>query len=177
MSNFIQSFADAITRQEGYFPGSTAYNNNNPGNIWDGLAPGKTQRIWPSLPIDARGFVIYPTPEAGRAALEKDLTIKMNSGLSLDQAISMYAPPAGNDTGTYQTHVASWLGVDGSQSLRSLAASWSGSAAPAAVPSSPVDSSVDPLSVDPAAGDPGAEAMPLVIGGAVLLAAAAWLLG
>jgi hypothetical protein len=185
MSNFIQAFADAITRQEGYFPGSTAYNNNNPGNIWDGVAAGKPNRIWPNLPTDPRGFVIYPTAAAGRAALENDLTIKMNSGLSLNSAIAMYAPPNENSTVTYQTNVASWLGVDGSQSLRSLAASWtgSGSAPVSAVDYSAANSGVvDPLALDALAADasaldPGAAAMPLVIGGAVLLAAAAWLWG
>ena len=128
MSSFISAFADAITRQEGYFPGSRAWANNNPGNIWDGVNSTKTKRIWPNLPIDAQGFVIYPTAAAGRAALERDLTAKMNAGLTLDSAVAMYAPPAENQTGVYQAHMADWLGVDGSARLSDLSASWNGAA-------------------------------------------------
>ena len=191
-SNFISAFADAITRQEGYFPGSVAWKNNNPGNIWDGVGNGKTSRIWPNIPIDSRGFLVFSTPDAGRAALERDLTAKMNAGLTLDQAIAMYAPPNENNTGAYQNNVSAWLGVSGSTPLKAAASSWSGGSAGGSVPvldagAAPPDASAAPDSSASApdssvvadivaaasAADPGLEASPLVIGGAALLAAAA----
>ena len=80
--------------------------NNNPGNIWDGLGKGKTRRIWPSLPIDGSGFVIYPSAEAGFAALRNDIKIKINKGMTLKQIIYMYAPPSENNTKAYLEGVA-----------------------------------------------------------------------
>lgn len=132
MANFISALADAITRQEGFHPGTRAWRNNNPGNIWDGVGGGKTSRIWPSLPIDDRGFVIYPSVEAGRAALERDLALKVNRGMSLTSLLNMYAPPIENNTAAYIANVSTWLGINPSQDLRQVAGNWGGSAAPSA---------------------------------------------
>lgn len=117
MSNLfsiIESLADAISRMEGYKPGNNrAWRNHNPGNIWDGLIPGKKlKRIWPHLPIDAQGFVIYPTPEAGREALERQLTIKITRGESVTKLISDWAPPHENNTAAYITFVVKKTGLD-----------------------------------------------------------------
>ncbi len=105
--SIVTDLADAIDRQEG------PDQNNNPGNIWDGLDPahGKTKRIWPELPIDGRGFVIYPTPSAGRAALEHDLSIKIGRGMDLRALLTQYAPPSQNDTETYIRNVSTWTGI------------------------------------------------------------------
>jgi len=101
--SLITDLADAITRQEG------RTQNNNPGNIWDNMPV----RIWPSLPIDSRGFVIYPTPEAGRVALENDLAIKINRGMTLESLLGMYAPASDprNDTAAYIRNVSAWTGL------------------------------------------------------------------
>lgn len=107
----ITKLADAIQRVEGYKPGTRAWKNNNPGNIWDGLAAGKKRRIWPSIPIDDKGFLIYPTPAAGRSALEFDLQQKINRGMTLITLINMYAPPIENDTLRYIKLVAEWTGL------------------------------------------------------------------
>jgi hypothetical protein len=105
--SIVTDLADAIDRQEG------PDQNNNPGNIWDGLDPanGKTRRIWPELPIDGRGFVIYPSRAAGRAALEHDLSIKIGRGMDLRALLTQYAPPSQNDTETYIRNVSTWTGI------------------------------------------------------------------
>ncbi|TAJ99768.1 hypothetical protein EPO44_10225 [bacterium] len=100
-----------MQRQEGFFPGSRSYRNNNPGNIWDGLAEGKARRIWPDIPVDSEGFLIFPTYEAGRAAFERQLSIKVNRGLSLEGLLAEWAPASENDTAAYVRNVSGWLSI------------------------------------------------------------------
>ncbi len=102
----MSTLAAAIQRQEGYAPGTVAYRNNNPGNLWDG-----TSSIWPNLPHDANGFVIFPDYATGQAALENDLSIKVNRGMDLTALITMYAPPADNNTAAYIANVSAWTGL------------------------------------------------------------------
>lgn len=109
--------ANAIARMEGYLTGSGGINpntragrNNNPGNIWDGLGNGKTRRIWPNQPIDDKGFIIYPSAAAGWAELERQLQMKANRGLTLQAALSEWAPPIENDTAAYVRNVENWTG-------------------------------------------------------------------
>ncbi len=118
--DILTQLAEAIKRVEGYAPGTRAYRNNNPGNIWDGTGNGKTQRIWPNLPIDDKGFVIYPSYQAGYAALLNDLKIKVNRGMTLEQLITMYAPPNENDTAGYIAMVAQQTGLPANVPLNAL---------------------------------------------------------
>src|SRR5258706_11663897 len=101
--SLISDLADAITRQEGRIL------NNNPGNIWDGTNAGKPNRIWPNLPIDSRGFVIYPTLADGRAAMERQLQIKIARGETLSQIINAWdsGDPSSNRA-TYLNNVSTW---------------------------------------------------------------------
>lgn len=124
-TNLIPRLADAMQRMEGYKPGTRAWRNNNPGNIWDGLTSGKVRRIWPNLPIDDKGFIIYPSPQAGRAALENDLRIKVSRGMTLEALISMFAPPHENNTAAYIRNVSTWSGIPTGVVL----SSWGGEAA------------------------------------------------
>ncbi len=103
----VSTLAAAIQRQEGYAPGTVAYRNNNPGNLWDG---GST-KIWPDLPHDPSGFVIFPSYDAGLAALQNDLSIKVNRGMDLNSLITMYAPPSENNTAAYIANVSAWTGL------------------------------------------------------------------
>ena len=118
--DILQSLAEAIKRVEGYAPGTRAYRNNNPGNIWDGISAGKTSRIWPNLPVDDKGFVIYPSYQAGYDALLNDLRIKVNRGMTLEQLITMYAPPSENDTAGYVAMVAQQTGLPANVPLNAL---------------------------------------------------------
>lgn len=103
---FIDQFAACIERQEGRVL------NNNPGNIWDGLCPGKTHRIWPELPIDSRGMLIYPSLEQGREEQKHQLSLKIGRGETLSQAIEEYCPSSDprNNTGVYIANVSQWMG-------------------------------------------------------------------
>lgn len=117
----IYDLSRAVARMEGYAPGTRAYRNNNPGNIWDGLTTGKTTRIWPHLPIDDSGFVVYPSLQAGWDALQHDLTVKYNRGMTLASLLTMYAPPNENDTAKYISNVSAWLNIPPNVPLPSLA--------------------------------------------------------
>ena len=107
----IRKIGDAIQRMEGYAPGTRAYKNNNPGNIWDGTGPGKPRRIWPSIPIDASGFLVYPSYAAGRAEMERQIAMKIDRGLTLRSLITEWAPPVENNTSLYVGNVSQWTGI------------------------------------------------------------------
>ncbi len=98
MNNFLRKLAQAHARHEGYFVGSVSYRNNNPGNI-----RGK-----------GGAFIHYPTLGIGYAALEGDISAKIENrsksmdryyiacGLSYSDAvfidyINVYAPTADNN--------------------------------------------------------------------------------
>ena len=105
----ISELAQAIARFEGFVPGTRAYRNNNPGNL----------RTWGSLPRDSAGYAIFPTPEAGWAALERQVGLNIARGLTLEEffagkpgVYAGYAPSAdANDPANYARTVAGWLGI------------------------------------------------------------------
>lgn len=113
----ITALADAVTRMEGYSPGTRAYRNNNPGNIRGGS-------IYPQYPLDSGGFTIFPDPATGRAALETDMAAKVNQGLSLRSLVYKYAPPTdGNDSDKYVSNVSTWTGLPADVPLNSIGTS------------------------------------------------------
>ncbi len=130
----IESIAQAIIRQEGNATGTRAHRNNNPGNIWDGVGAGKSVRIWPNLPTDDKGFVIYPNRETGYQALLNDIRIKVNRGMTLEQLITMYAPPNENNTAAYIANVARWTGLPTGHPLNQLPAAAAPADDPPAAP-------------------------------------------
>lgn len=65
--NRLDAFCDAIREFEGWFPGSTSYRNNNPGNL---------RRSPLAIGIDIRGYAIFKTFADGWNALVRDVTIK-----------------------------------------------------------------------------------------------------
>jgi hypothetical protein len=105
MSNrqIISQIADAIDRMEG--PGAP---RNNPGNL----------RSWGSNPTSG-GFAVFPTLEAGRAALERQIELNINRGLTLEEffagkpgVYAGYAPSADrNDPVKYARNVSQWTGI------------------------------------------------------------------
>ncbi len=128
-----EQVASAIIRMEG---AGRSTRNNNPGNIWDGLSAGKTRRIWPNIPIDAQGFLQFPTYEAGYAELINQVQMKINRGMTLRQLINEWAPAKGevvngldlsNDTPTYIRNAQSWTGLPVDTPLNQLSG---GAAAP-----------------------------------------------
>jgi hypothetical protein len=102
--SFIDSIADAIARQEGTGCGV----RNNPGNL----------RVWGNLPTSG-GFAIFPTCEAGYAALRSQVQRNVDRGLTLEEFFAGkagvypgYAPAAdSNQPVLYAAHVSAWTGV------------------------------------------------------------------
>ena len=124
----LSTLAQAIQQQEGYYPGSLAWQNNNPGNLvyagQYGASPG------------AGGFASFPTYAAGFNALENQINLDAvrgsdlngNPTTTLNELIASWAPAsAGNDTSSYVTNVASQTGFDPSANLFSLGSSDAGS--------------------------------------------------
>lgn len=112
---FIDDLAQSIARFEGFFqPGSLAERNRNPGNL----------RTWGNLPTSG-GYVVFPTPEAGWAALRRQVGLNIDRGLTLEEFFAGkpgvyggYAPAIDrNQPENYAAVVAGWLGIDTTTTL------------------------------------------------------------
>jgi hypothetical protein len=127
----LTAVAQAIENQEGYYPGSLAYVNNNPGNL---MAAGQ-----PNCTATSAGFCSFPTFADGWNALLNQISLDAGRGETISQFISKYAPASdGNDPTTYADNVASAVGLPPS-ALLSTAISQSGAGTDASS-SSPGDS-------------------------------------
>ena len=116
----VTAIANAIQTQEGYYPGSVAYRNNNPGNLvyagQAGASPG------------VGGFASFDTLADGQAALDNQITLDATRGTdvngnpttTLAQLITSWAPPSENDTATYIANVSASTGFDPNAPLSSL---------------------------------------------------------
>ena len=97
--------------------GSAAWRNNNPGNIVYGpyaISQGA---------IGQNGnFAVFPDASTGTTALGNLLGGSTYQSLTVDQAISRYAPAFENNTSAYQSFVSTQLGTSGSTSMSSLSA-------------------------------------------------------
>jgi len=116
--SLIDNLAAAIARFEGFYqPGSLAARNNNPGNL----------RSWGSNPVE-NGYAKFPTPEAGWAALRRQVELNIGRGLTLQEFFGGksgvypgYAPAADrNNPQTYAATVAGWLGIPLNRPLADL---------------------------------------------------------
>ncbi len=81
----LGSIADAVQKQEGFYPGSRSYRNNNPGNI----KLGSFAKQFGATEADNQGHAIFPDYASGRAALEALLS--KHSGESLSKMGGWYA--------------------------------------------------------------------------------------
>jgi len=107
--SFVVRFAEAIATQEGYYkPGSIAERHRNPGNL----------RSWGPLPVE-RGFVVFPSEDAGFEALQQQIRKNIKRGLTLYEffggkpgVYAGYAPDSdGNHSKRYAEFVAARLGI------------------------------------------------------------------
>jgi hypothetical protein len=119
LQEIVTKISDAIERQEGFrdaggqiITTNRAARNNNPGNIWDGLCTGKVKRIWPQYPVDASGFVVYPNYPTGRAAMEKQISLKISKNETLRVLINQWDSSDPKPTrDIYVVDVAEWTGL------------------------------------------------------------------
>jgi hypothetical protein len=100
----MSKLAELISQMEGFnVPGSLPNRQDNPGDLRH--APGETH------PADAPNSVgSFDSPDAGWAALERQLALYAERGLTLQQAIYDFAPPTENDSGHYLDFVCTGLG-------------------------------------------------------------------
>ena len=104
------TLANLIARMEGWGrTGVWATLNNNPGNLRN---VGQAGVIGTS-----GGYAVFGSPEAGWAALERDLQLKAARGDTVQSMIYAYAPPSQNDTANYLSFLTSGLGVPASTPL------------------------------------------------------------
>lgn len=144
----VDALANAITTQEGDYPGSLAYQNNNPGNLIYVGQPGATQ--------GAGGFAKFSTAAAGRTALENQITLDAVRGTDaagnpitdVSDLINSWAPASDprNNTPAYVASVVSQTGYDPNAPLSTLGAP--GIAAPVATALSSDTSTGDDSTVD-----------------------------
>jgi|SRR5271155_3592998 len=105
------TIAATIQQMEGYYPGSVAYQNNNPGNLMYAGQSGATK--------GTNGFAVFPTYQDGYNALLNQLNIYANQGLTINQMMAKYAPAydnngnpiPGNNPTLYASTIAGSLGV------------------------------------------------------------------
>ena len=119
MIGSIQSVANTIQTIEGYYPGSLAYRNNNPGNLEYAGQAGATQ---------SGRWAVFSSYDQGYNALENQIQIDANRGLTIQQFINKYAPAKdGNDPTSYAAQIAAAEGLSVNDPL-SMAISGSSSA-------------------------------------------------
>jgi hypothetical protein len=120
-SDLVSQLASAITRQENANPAW-----NNPGALRAG--PGM-------IGTAANGIAIFPDFATGEAALERQIQLNINRGLTLQEFFAGkpgvyggYAPAAdSNRPYEYAANVAGWAGIDSTVPLNQLASGASGS--------------------------------------------------
>lgn len=117
----IGTIADTIERIEGYhLPTSLAKRNNNPGNL---IYVGQSGAV-----RGEGGFAAWPSYAEGRAALERQIGLYSDRGLSIASMMEIYAPRGhgSNDPSLYAAEIARSLGVPVSTALSSLTAAGGG---------------------------------------------------
>lgn len=142
LGDLTGDLAQAIARFEGYnVAGSVAQRNNNPGNLRAGVGQVGT---------DAGGYAVFATSADGWNALENQIGLNVNRGLTLDEFFAGktgvypgYAPSGdANNPTNYANTVAGWIGIDPTVPLEAL----EGSAAIA--PSSAAAGAIDTAGLD-----------------------------
>jgi len=96
----VEAIAAAIQQQEGYYPGSLAYINNNPGNLIYAGQAGATQ--------GQGGFAKFPDYTTGLQALWNQIQLYASRGMTIQEMMNVYAPAGqgGNDPVLYAQNVA-----------------------------------------------------------------------
>lgn len=109
---YIANNGDRLLRSGG----TIAWRFNNPGN----LRPGPKYTLHIGQGKTASGpFLIFPTPEAGRAE-KNSLLLRKYREESIDSMLHIYAPPKENDTEKYIQSVCRKTGFSRSQIIGEL---------------------------------------------------------
>lgn len=122
-SDLIKKMADSIQDWEGWYSGSIAMLNNNPGNLVFRGQPG-------AYAFDENNYAIFDSYTSGRKALERQLEISFNGqsssffpDMNLYQFFDVYAEA---NSENYAEKVARDLGVDPDMTLNEIAIYYGG---------------------------------------------------
>lgn len=101
----VNTIAQAIQQQEGYYPGSLAYTNNNPGNLIYAGQSGAVQ--------GSGGFAKFPDYSTGHQALLNQIQLYASRGMTIQDMMNVYAPAGqgSNDPTAYAATVAAAVGA------------------------------------------------------------------
>lgn len=110
----LQTIAATIQRVEGYYPGTPAYLNNNPGNL---AYVGQAGAV-----LGVGGFARFPSYQDGLNALYGQIQLYADRGMSISDMMRTYAPASvpGNNPDAYAAQVAGALGVSPDVALSDL---------------------------------------------------------
>jgi hypothetical protein len=98
----VDTVAQAIQTQEGWYSGSATYRFNNPGALMYVGQAGATGAD------PATGLAIFPDYATGYQALLNQINLDASRGLTIDQFTAKYAPAtsAGNNPTLYAANIA-----------------------------------------------------------------------
>lgn len=113
----LDTIAQTIQQVEGYYPGSLAYRNNNPGNLvytsYYASAYGATQ--------GAGGYAAFPDYDTGYAAMQHQIQVDAARCDSIyDLTYSWLGHGTGGDATSYANSIADALGVTIGTKVQSL---------------------------------------------------------
>lgn len=122
--------AAAIQKQEGYYPGTIAYTDNNPGNLTGCKQAGASGCDIRTIGKTQYKFTQFPDYDTGQQALLSQVQNYANQGLTIQDMMNKYAPaldnngnPTGNNPTLYAQNIANALGVDPNTPLTAALAS------------------------------------------------------
>jgi hypothetical protein len=185
----VATIAATIQQIEGYYPGSLAYTNNNPGNLI--YLPSSSIQSSNGATPGASGFAAFPTYQDGLNALYAQIQAYGTQGLTISQMMAKYAPatdangnPTGNNPTAYANSIASSLGVSPDTPVAAAISGSSGGDVYTADTgdwwttdiTQPLDTDLSDLSSDlsDSGGDSGSSGVdPVLLAGGVVLAALA----
>ena len=110
-SGTLQAIGNTITQIEGYYPGTPAYINNNPGNLiassWTASQPGY-------LGAGVGGFGKFDNITNGTNAMYALIDYYAGQGYTIQQMINKWAPAGqgNNNPISYAASIGAALGVD-----------------------------------------------------------------
>lgn len=144
----VNALASAIQTQEGYYPGSLAYQNNNPGNLVYVGQPGATP--------GAGGFAAFSSYNAGLTALQNQITLDATRGTDVNgnptttvsELLTSWAPPSENNTAAYIASVTAQTGYDPNAPLSSLGTPGVSTPLPAALVATTDNTAIESAGVD-----------------------------
>lgn len=117
MPGALDTIAQTIQQVEGYYPGSLAYRNNNPGNI---IYTAYYASAYGAVQGDG-GYAKFPDYTTGYAALQHQIQVDAARGDSIsDLTYSWLGSGQGGNAPAYATSIANALGVDPSTKVQSL---------------------------------------------------------